>query len=44
MDRANKAQYAEVSLHSFNEEDILDAVALPSVQGLPEEDCKSDSR
>lgn len=36
--RANRAQYAEVSLQSFNEEELLGAsVSLPSVEGDAED-------
>lgn len=38
--RANRAQFTEVSLRAFVEEDLED-VALPTVQGLNEEDCTS---
>jgi hypothetical protein len=37
--RANRAQYAEISLRSFNEGDIAN-VALPLVQGLPEDESE----
>jgi len=41
--RANRAQFAEVSLLTFVEEESLEDVALPTVQGLATDDCE-DSR
>lgn len=34
---ANRAQYAEVSLKSIREEDVLE-IGMPSVQGLAEDE------
>lgn len=39
--RANRAQFSEVPLRTFIEEDMLD-VALPTVQGLDDVDSASD--
>lgn len=36
-DRANRAQYAEVSFHSVGDDEIAE-VALPSMQGTAEEE------
>lgn len=36
--RANRAQFSEVALRTFNEED-MDVVALPTVQGLTGDAC-----
>lgn len=36
--RANRAQYAEVSLQTFDEDAALKSVALPSLEGLAEDE------
>jgi len=37
LQRANRAQYAEVSLQTFDEDAALKSVALPSLEGLAED-------
>lgn len=39
--RANRAQFSEVGLKTFVEENDLETVALPTVQGLLDDECTS---
>lgn len=39
INRANRAQFSEVSMRTFVEEDMID-VALPTVQGLDDDDSE----